>query len=165
MLRTSTRLFLLIAALVLASCQEPKPPDAPLQTDVSIEQVYQEAREAYRLQQYDEAAQKFARVAQSDPKHFNALVNWGVALSRGGKPLEAIPKFQQALALDPSNLNRAEVYCNWGAALQRLRKHREAVEKLQQAIALKPALLTPTMQHYLQRHGSLLPDTPPLAPR
>ena len=92
-------------------------------------------------------------MASADPEHLKALINWGSALSRGDKPSEAIPKFQQALARDPDN---AAAYYNWGVALERMRKHREAIEKYEQALALRNDLLTPTLQQYLQRHRPLL---------
>jgi tetratricopeptide (TPR) repeat protein len=119
----------------------------------AIEKEYQEGRAAYEMGKYNEAVKKFARVFQADPQHFNALVNWGAALSRDGKPSEAIAKFRQALALDPNNPNRAEAFYNWGTALERLGKHQEAVEKFEQAIALKETLSKrPALQRYLQRH-------------
>jgi tetratricopeptide (TPR) repeat protein len=161
----------LFGVLVLVSCQSHKPPKMALEPGTpAFEQVYQEGRTAYEAGRFDEAAEKFARVVRADPEHFKALVNWGVALSRGGKPSQAILKFQQALAQDPDNLNNAEAYHNWGVALERLGNHQEAVKKFDQAVTLKAELLTPALQRYLLRHRpqqqeiqieSLPPPPPP----
>ncbi len=148
--------LLLLVPLALSSCTPPKPPEASPPQEASVEQLYEEAKAAYRAGRYAEAAAKFARVVQAKPQHVRALINWGVALSRGGKPQQAIPKFQQALALDPS---QAEAYYNWGVALERLGRHTEAVAKYERAIELNAELLTPTLKRYLQRHRPLTQDT------
>jgi tetratricopeptide (TPR) repeat protein len=159
----------LFIAVVLASCQHPKPPEVALKPGTpALDQLYQEGREAYLAGRYDEAAEKFARVVQADPENMRALINWGVALSRDGKPEQAIPKFQQALAHDPDSPNSAEAYLNWGAALARLGKHQEAIEKFERALALKAKLLTPALQRYLQRYRPPQQETeigsPPASP-
>jgi tetratricopeptide (TPR) repeat protein len=110
------------------------------------------------LGKFRQAAKLFEKVAEANPGDFKARVNWGSALSRLGQPAEAVIKFQQALALAPGNVNRAEALYNWGTALERLGRHREAIEKFEQAIALKADLLTPTLQDYLQRHRERPPD-------
>ncbi len=168
MIKPRGLVLLLSSAVVLWSCNTAtqQPPVAVEPGTVAAAQLYQAGRVAYEAANYDEAAEKFARVASADPEHLKALINWGVALSRGDKPLQAIPKFQQALARDPDN---AAAYYNWGVALERMRKHREAIEKYEQALALRNDLLTPTLQQYLQRHRPLLQDTeispaPSLAP-
>ena len=147
----------LLVPLALLSCTPPKPPEvSPPQEASALEQLYEEAKAAYRAGRYAEAAAKFARVVQADPQHVRALINWGVALSRGGKPQQAIPKFQQALVLDPA---QAEAYYNWGVALERLGRHAEAVAKYERAIELNAKLLTPTLKRYLERHRPLTQDT------
>ena len=155
----SWRIVCTWAVLMFAACQPQTPPAITGDTDTSTtEQLYQAGRAAYAAGAYNEAAETFARVVQLDPNHFKALVNWGAALSRDGKPVEAILKFQQALALDPQNRHNAEVYHNWGVALERLGKHQEAVEKFDQAVALNATLLTPELQRYLRRHRDVPSD-------
>jgi Flp pilus assembly protein TadD len=149
-------ILLLGVIFVLVSCQ-PQPPAETLKVDTpALEQLYQEGRMAYEADKFDEAAEKFALVVSTDPTHWRALINWGVALSRGGEPALAIPKFQQALALDPNN---AEAYYNWGVALERLGEHDQAVEQYEQALALKVELSTPALQRYLRRHQRLQQET------
>ncbi|MGQ4809997.1 hypothetical protein NKDENANG_03440 [Candidatus Entotheonellaceae bacterium PAL068K] len=147
----------MILGMALVSCQSPKQAKVALDPSdaVAIERTYQEGRTAYEVGRYDEAADKFALVVQADTMHTKALINWGVSLSSGGQPLQAIPYFQQAVTHGP---NSAEAYYNWGVALERLGKHQEAIEKYEQALALKAELQTPALQRYLQRHRVLRPD-------
>lgn len=116
------------------------------------------------LSKFKQAAELFERVAEANPRNFKAKVDWGSALSRLGQPAEAVIKYQQALALAPGHVNRAETLYNWGTALERLGRHREAIEKFEQAIALKADLSTPTLQDYMQRHRPRSPDEKISAP-
>jgi tetratricopeptide (TPR) repeat protein len=156
------RVLFLCAVLGLVSCSSTKPQGAALASlPLMLEQTYQEGRAAYEAGKFDDAAEKFARVANADPLHLNALINWGSALSQSGKPIQAIPKYQQALTQDP---NRAEAYYNWGVALERLGKHQEAVAKYEQALALRADLLTPALRRYLERQRPLLQDDTQVGP-
>jgi tetratricopeptide (TPR) repeat protein len=155
---TSYRLMLcMLLALMMGACSKTTqsaattPPSA-----LTPEQLYQAGRIAYAAERFDEAAENFARVVHEDPQHLNALINWGAALSRSGKPGEAIAKYQQAVLQDPNN---AAAYYNWGVALERLGRHPEAVERYDKAIALQAQLLTPELERYLQRHRSTQQDT------
>ena len=148
---TIFRLIVLLFVLAAAgACQSAKSdaeialqPDSP-----ELEKLYQEGRAAYLSEDYQTAAAIFARVVKSDPTHIKALVNWGVALSRGGDPKGALPKFEQALARDP---NHAWAMYNLGVALQRLGEHEIAIVQYKQAVEREPSLLTPAMKHYIQR--------------
>jgi tetratricopeptide (TPR) repeat protein len=134
--------------------------------DADTDGLYQAGRVAYAagatleglgqrqaaLDKFLQAAERFEQVVQANPNDFKAIVNWGAALARLGKPAEAVLKYQQALALVPDHANRAETLYNWGTALERLGRHQEAIEKFDQAIVLKADLLSPTLQGYLQRH-------------
>jgi tetratricopeptide (TPR) repeat protein len=152
--------LVLAAVWALTACQAQKQAEVELVPgSPAVEQTYQEGRALFEAGMYGKAAEEFARVVAADPKHFKALVNWGAALSRSHRPAEAIPKFQQALSLDPEHPNRAEAYYDWGVALERLGEHREAVEKFKQALALKPGLLTASLESYLQRHQPQRRDT------
>ena len=143
-------IVLLIALAAIVGCQSAKStPEADLAPgSPELEQLYQEGRAAYFAEEYQTAAEIFARVVDNDPEHLKALINWGVALSRGGNPKDAIPKFEQALSRDP---NHAEAIYNLGTALQRLGEHEAAVAQYQKAVALNPAISTPQLQRYLER--------------
>ena len=152
--RLATWGLLLALAALLAACapkdEQPVPLDA--EDTGQLEQVYQAGRAAYLAGRYEEAAGHFARVANADPEHVKARINWGASLSRGGQPLEALGHFQQVLDREPDN---AAALYNWGAALARLGKHEEAVEKFSRARDLGGLELPPSLQRtfdgYLSR--------------
>jgi tetratricopeptide (TPR) repeat protein len=151
---TLFRLVVLLMTLVgTGACQSNKiDPDTALKPgSPELELLYQEGRTAYLSEDYQTAAAIFERVVNIDPTHINALINWGVSLSRDGKPKEAIPKFEQALARDP---NHAWAKYNLGVALERLGEHEAAITQYKQAIELSPAILTPEMVRYFERKGS-----------
>ncbi len=143
---------LLMVLLAAGACQSTKSgSETEVQPDSSdLEQLYQEGRAAYLSEDFQAAAETFARVVESDPTHIKALVNWGAALSRGGDPKAAIPKFEQALARDP---NHTGAIYNLGVSLERLGKHEAAIVRYKQAVALDSSFLTPEMQTYMERRG------------
>ena len=154
-------LALALAALLTACAakdEQPVPLDA--ENAEQLEQVYQEGRAAYRAGRYAEAAGHFARVANADPEHAKARINWGASLSRGGRPLAALGHFQQVLEQEPDN---AAALYNWGATLARLGRHEEALDKFDRALDLGALDLPPTLQRafdgYLSRHRRVEPDT------
>ena len=151
MAMTSFWLVLLIGTAVLfSSCQSAKQdPDIVVYEpgSVALEQLYQEARAAYLAESFGTAAEMFAKVVAVDPQHLKALVNWGAALSRGGRPQEALPKFERALAMDPNN---AAALYNMGVALERLGRHDIALTYYHRAVALDSTIITPALQQYIQ---------------
>ena len=156
-------LTLALAALLTACGAKDEQP-APLNPEDAeqLEQVYQEGRAAYRAGRYEVAAGHFARVADVDPGHSKARINWGASLSRGGRPLEALGHFQQVLEQEPDN---AAALYNWGAALARLGRHEEALDKFDRARDLGGLDLPPALQRafdgYLSRHRRDEPDVTP----
>jgi tetratricopeptide (TPR) repeat protein len=154
----------LALAVLLTACaakdEQPAPLDA--QDAEQLEQIYQEGRAAYLARRYDDAAGHFARVANADPEHVKARINWGASLSRAGRPLEALGHFQQVLEQEPDN---AAAFYNWGAALARLGKHEEALDKFNRARGLSGPDLSPKLQRsldgYLSRHRRDEPEVTP----
>ena len=153
--------LILSLAMLLAACrpqvQQPLPLDAG--DTRQLEQVYQEGRAAFLDARYEEAAGHFARVANADPEHLRARINWGASLSRGGRPLQALGHFQQALEQEPDN---AAALYNWGAALARLGRHEEALEKFSRARDLGISDLPPGLQRaldaYVNRQKRMEPE-------
>ena len=147
--------LLLLLAATLAACAPQGEQPLPLSAEdpERLEQVYQEGRAAFLDERYDDAAAHFARVANADPEHLRARINWGTSLSRGGRPLQALGHFQQALEQEPDN--PAALY-NWGAALARLDRDEEALDKFERARALGIDDLPPGLQRvldgYVRRH-------------
>lgn len=143
-----------LAALLTACAPKDEQP-APLNAEDTeqLEQVYQQGRTAYLAGRYDEAAGHFARIANADPEHMKARINWGASLSRGGRPLDALGHFRQVLEQEPDN---AAAFYNWGATLARLGRHEEALDKFSRARDLGGLELPPALQRafdgYLSRH-------------
>jgi tetratricopeptide (TPR) repeat protein len=142
--------MLLMVLAGTASCQgtKPSPEVAPAPNVSEAEQLYQQGRAAYLSEDYQAAAEAFARVVELEPTHIKALVNWGVSLSRGGDPKASIPKYEQALSRDPNN---AWAMYNLGVALQRLGEHDTALIQYQRAVERDPAILTPELESYIAR--------------
>ena len=143
----------LVALLMACAPKDEQPLPLDAQDAEQLEKVYQEGRAAYLAGRYDEAAGHFARVANADPEHVKARINWGASLSRDGRPLEALGHFQQVLAQEPDN---AAAFFNWGAVLARLGRHEEALDKFDRARELGGLDLSPSLQRafdgYLSRH-------------
>ena len=156
--------LLLALAMLLAACGPKDEQPLPLNAENTeqLEQVYQEGRAAFLEGRFEDAAGHFARVATADPEHLKARINWGVSLSRVGRPLEALGHFQQALAQEPDN---AAALYNWGAALARLGRHEEALEKFERARDLGISDLPPGLQRaldgYVSRRRRAQPDAAP----
>ena len=145
--------LILVLALLLAACgpKDELPPPLDPEDAEQLERVYQEGRAAFLAGRYDEAAGHFARVADADPDHLRARINWGASLSRGGQPLAALGHFQRVLEQDPEN---AAAYYNWGAALVRLGRDDQALDKLDRARALGIEDLPPALRRSLDGYVS-----------
>lgn len=155
MSRSSRQVLLLAlaAALFVSACgpKEVGPPPLDPDDTEQLEAAYQEGRAAYLEGRYEDAAEHFARVANVDPGHLKARVNWGASLSRGGRPLQALGHFQQVLQQEPDN---AAALYNWGAALARLGRDDEALDKFDRARELGISDLPPRLQRALDGYES-----------
>jgi tetratricopeptide (TPR) repeat protein len=72
------------------------------------------------------------------------LINKGAALSKLGRPQEAIEVYDKALALDPSNKDALN---NKGNALSALGRHQEAIEVYDKALEIPDALSNSSTTH------------------
>ena len=77
----------------------------------------------------------YEKFLQNNPQHPGALNLLGLAYFQSGKPDQAVPKLQAALALRP-DLPGANY--NLGTVLQQLERYREAVPQFERALALNP---------------------------
>lgn len=77
----------------------------------------------------------WADTAAKVPANARAHASLGLALSDRGRPAEAVPHFQRALALDPKSVATEQ---NLGNAWFALRNFREAADHFRRAIALNP---------------------------
>ncbi|HKW24314.1 MAG TPA: tetratricopeptide repeat protein [Terriglobales bacterium] len=75
---------------------------------------------------------------EHDPNDYAANYNLGALLLSHGKPAEAVPHFEQAVAQRPDS---ATALNSLGAALMQLGRKQDAVQRLQQAVAADPDYL------------------------
>ena len=80
------------------------------------------------LGKLDDAAKKFQRAIDLDPKNANALNNLSVVFIRQGKLNDVITTVKKGLKLKP---DEAALYYNWGIALSQQDHHKEALEKME----------------------------------
>jgi len=84
---------------------------------------------------YDEAAAKYQKAINIDPKLAPAYINWGVVLYDQNRYDEAAAKYQKAIKIDPKY---AAAYNNWGSVFYRQGKLDEAGAKYQKATKIDP---------------------------
>lgn len=95
---------------------------------------------AHRQGRLAEAEAGYRALLQRSPRHAGALHLLAVALTQQGRPDQAMPWFDQALALIPGT---AAVHSNRGLALQALGRIDEAIACFDTAIRLDPAMVEP----------------------
>lgn len=93
---------------------------------------------AERLGRGAEAGTHYAAAAKLAPAHGIALNNYGVWLCGAGRPAEALPLFDRALA-DPSYPTPAGALANSGNCAMRAGQAARAERDLRRALALDPA--------------------------
>jgi tetratricopeptide (TPR) repeat protein len=97
-----------------------------------------QGKEAMAAGRFDEAAALYAGIVQALPKEPGMLLNLGMALSMAGRPSEALPHLQRALALQP-DLVPALLFA--GAAHVELGEPALAVEPLTKFLTAQPGHL------------------------
>jgi protein O-mannosyl-transferase len=98
--------------------------------------VHQQLAQAYYDEQrYDLAVAEFQKSAQLELPDYNMLVNWGLAYQGVGALDQALAKFRQAAALEPT----AHVYSQIGMIYVQRRQPTEALEALATAEKLDPS--------------------------
>ena len=69
--------------------------------EFTIDQALQQGISAHKEVKHQSAERLYRAILQAQPKHPGANHNLGVLAVAGGKPLEALPMFQQALDGNP----------------------------------------------------------------
>jgi tetratricopeptide (TPR) repeat protein len=87
---------------------------------------------------FQDSGTLWAFAARANPASAAARYNHANALVLEGRPAEALPEFEAALAIDPS---LAEARSNYGDALQRLGRADEALAQYRLAIGEDPGLV------------------------
>ena len=94
--------------------------------------------EAYALHQQGrltEAAIAYREILADEPRHFGALLYYGLLHLQGGYAQQAEKILDQALALDPGSFDALSMRAG---ALQNLARFDEAIALLERALALRP---------------------------
>jgi protein O-mannosyl-transferase len=107
------------------------------------------AQSYYDAGEYGAAVASFERAAQVKQPDYNALVNWGLAYDLLNRPEDAIAKFRQAAALEPT----AHVYSQIAMVYAKQRRFPEAMEALNTAARLDPNF-APTYNYRAKIHFS-----------
>ncbi|MEO6711255.1 MAG: tetratricopeptide repeat protein, partial [Planctomycetota bacterium] len=85
--------------------------------------------------QSEEALAELTRYLDQVPKSAAALGALGDLYMKLDRPMDAIPRYQAALSIDPA---LAQAHSMWGTALYRTGKTEEGIEKTREAVALEP---------------------------
>jgi Flp pilus assembly protein TadD len=101
----------------------------------------QQAADLFKMQRYDEAADKYQTIIEKYPDSLYAWSNLGVVRFQQGKLPEALKALQQAVKLSPTD---AFSYSNLGIVYYQLGQYENAISALERALALDP---TNAMSH------------------
>jgi Flp pilus assembly protein TadD len=88
-----------------------------------------------RQGRFEEAADRFRKAIENDPRSPQAHHDLGVALREAGRPEDALPCFRKAIELDPRN---AEAYNNLALTLSRLGREEEAIAVYREGLGVDP---------------------------
>jgi Flp pilus assembly protein TadD len=126
-LRPKIFLLLFVAAAAQCPAQEPPPPSLEIQVAPGIA--------ALKSGDLDSAEKIFSSALRQGIKHPLVYHNLGVIAQMRGQNLEAVQRFREALALQPTyGASRLLL----GASLLALGRNAEAVRELQRAVRLMP---------------------------
>ena len=95
----------------------------------------QQAADLFKMQRYDEAADKYQNIIDKYPESLYAWSNLGVVRFQQGKLPEALKALQQAVKLSPTD---AFSYSNLGIVYYQLNQYENAIDALFRAKALDP---------------------------
>ena len=101
----------------------------------------QQAADLFKMQRYDEAADKYQSIIEKYPDSLYAWSNLGVVRFQQKKLPEALKALQQAVKLSPTD---AFSYSNLGIVYYQLGQFENAISALERALALDP---TNAMSH------------------
>ena len=110
---------------------------APSGEHLTLQQAFQRAVACHQQGRLDEAERLYRAVLHADARHFGSLHNLGSLSTQRGKPAEAVPLLQSALAQQPSS---TMAYISLGNALQAAGRFEEAMACFERALAIDPNL-------------------------
>jgi len=89
----------------------------------------------YGQERFDEAAARYQKAIELDPKYAFAYYNWGRLLSDQKKYDDAVAKYRKVTELDPKD---PDAHNGWGNALYPQGRYDEAIAKYRMATDLDP---------------------------
>ncbi|MBX3254945.1 MAG: tetratricopeptide repeat protein [Chitinophagaceae bacterium] len=95
--------------------------------------------EAYRLQQYDKAADAYREALRADPNNTTAAFNLGNALFKNKQFDEAAKQFDEMSRNTADKSLQSQSYYNKGVSLTQQKKLEESIDAYKQSLRLNPA--------------------------
>jgi Flp pilus assembly protein TadD len=111
------------------------PAKPPAGNRAAAQPLFAEALRAHQQQRWPEAIQGYRAALRSDPSHFEACYNLGLACIRGGELPAALAAYENALALQPGSL---DAQYNFALALKQANYIPDSVSELEQILARQP---------------------------
>ena len=119
-------------------------------TETTIRQIG-DARKLHQQGRLGEAGMLCREILRSHPRHPDALHLLGVMEAQQGRPEEALPLIDAAIAGNPGNLL---AHCHRGTVLRVLNRNAEAMECYDRVLAVQPAYVPALMGRALLLHVS-----------
>ena len=107
--------------------------------DAQVNSFINKGNEAYRLQQYDKAADAYRKALRADPNNATAAFNLGNALFKSKKLEEAARQFDEISQKTTDKPLQSQSYYNKGVALTQQKKLEESIEAYKQSLRLNSA--------------------------
>lgn len=120
-------LMIMLSCIVTAATAQP------------VNESIKAGNEFYRLQQYEQAEQKYADAARIAPANTTAKFNLANTIYRRGRNPEAIKSYEELAAFDNNGGMRAKAFYNKGAILSKEKKLEESIEAYKNALRQDPA--------------------------
>lgn len=123
-------------------------PNLPMNDDLSTARAqFSDGVRAFEAGDLTAAEAAFRASLRVLPGRPSTLMNLAATLTRAGRPAEALPLLDEALAAEPDS---TEALCHRGAALAALGRGEPALAAYDQALRLQPALVPALFQRALQ---------------
>ena len=100
--------------------------------------LIKKGNEAYGKKEYDKAIGDYKQVTDKTPANTTAQYNLGNALYKNKKSDEAVQAYDNALAANTSNTDKAKAFYNKGVVLQNNKKLPECIDAYKNALKLNP---------------------------
>ena len=111
-------------------------------TNLSIAQTttstIKTGNEAYKKQQYSDAASMYGKAVTVEPGNITATYNLGNALFKLEKPDSAINEYDKTITTTKDNIVKSKAYYNKGVSFQKQKKLPDCIEAYKNALKISP---------------------------